>query len=224
MPKSTSEVASTIALKSRSNTPYASSSSARTRRVTFQATEQDEGHSSDTDDADNSSVEEDVEPDIRSMFARRIRNWPENKIREFEDRMRAPYDLSPIPSRRNSQDFQYYFGYYITASEIRKFSERYNSEWPKDPNEMPPDAGAFLEYMLSFAMLGGREVKLRRAWVREEDKERLSSIEEPVGKGCYVVVVLSMTDYQRGYRPRYVEVRELTKMMRRKPSWWQGVF
>ncbi|TCD66225.1 hypothetical protein EIP91_001628 [Steccherinum ochraceum] len=222
MPKSTTRVASNAALKIKSDTPCASSSSARPKRVMFETTQRhgDEAHSSETDDEDYSPSEE---PDIRGMFARRIRNWPEEKIREFEDRMRCPHDLSPIPSRKDLQKWQYYYGYYITATEIRQFSEEYNAEWPKDPNEMPPDAGAFMEYILSLAMLDGREVKLRSAWVREEDKKHLPSIEERVGQGCYVLVVLSMTDYRRGYRPRYVEIRELTKVLRRKPSWWEAV-
>ncbi|TCD65541.1 hypothetical protein EIP91_002505 [Steccherinum ochraceum] len=202
------------------------SSSAPSKRVAFAAV--NERLEDELDDSSETHYEEfslQEEPDIRSMFPRRIRNWPEEKIREFEDRMRSPYDLSPIPSTKNSQKWQYYFGYYVTPSEIRRFSEKYNAEWPKDPNDTRalPDPGAFIEYMLSFAMLDGREVKLRGAWVRKEDKEQLPSIEEPVGEDCYVLVVLSLTDYRRGYRPRYVEIRELNKMMRRKPCWWEAV-
>ncbi|TCD65545.1 hypothetical protein EIP91_002509 [Steccherinum ochraceum] len=223
MPKHTAKIASKAVLKSKTKAPSIPSSFAGLKRVKFTPSVQprDEVDVSSDSGAEESSPPD--EPDIRSMFARRIRNWPEEKILEFEDRMRSPYNLTPIPSTRNSRKWQYHFGYYITPSEIREFSEEYNAEWPKDPKAIPPDPMAFIEYMLSFAMLDGREVKLRGAWVRKEDKERLPSIEEDVGQDCYVLSVLSLTDYRRGYRPRYVEVRELTKVMRRKPFWWEVV-
>ena len=38
----------------------------------------------------------------------------------------------------------------------------YDPEWPKDPNEMPPDPGHFLEWSLSLAMEKGRRYDRHR--------------------------------------------------------------
>ncbi|TCD66226.1 hypothetical protein EIP91_001629 [Steccherinum ochraceum] len=226
MPKSTALKAS---CKSKVKAPYASSSSARPKpplaqlkRVTFENDEQDSSNddSSEVDDEESLSPEE---PDIREMFADRIAGWPEEKIQRFENYMCSPYDMSPIPSRKDTQKSQYYFGYYVTFPEIVKFSQKYNAEWPKDPSEMPPDAGAFLEYVFGLAMLDGRRVRLRSAWVSEEHKKRFPWMEEAVGEACCVAVILSMSEYREGSRPMNVEVKEVTHMVRRKPIWWKAV-
>ncbi|TCD66232.1 hypothetical protein EIP91_001635 [Steccherinum ochraceum] len=211
MPKSIVKTSS----KSKPHTPYASSSSARPKRVTFVATERDEAASSESEVYEEPAYEE---PNIRAMFARQIKNWPEENIRRFETHMRSPYPLSPIPSTRKTRKWECYFGCYISASEILKFAADYD-DCPDDP-ELDPML--FLECTLSPALLDGRRVRLRTACIREEDKRRCPWMEEGVGDSCYVVVALSMTDYRRGCRPLHVEIRELTQTMGRKPIWWEA--
>ncbi|TCD66227.1 hypothetical protein EIP91_001630 [Steccherinum ochraceum] len=221
MPKTTSKVASKS--KSKSQSPYASSSRAppQPKHVTFDARERDPGgSSSESDDEEYQSPPDELI--IRDLFLDKIKGWPEEKVQRFEDYMRSPYDMSPIPSRSATRQARYYFGYYISYSDLCKFSEELNADWPEDPTETTPDPGAFLESVLNVVMLEGRRVRLRSAWVREEDKERFPRIKESVGEACLVIVVLSMLDYRQGCRPTNFEVKEITNLLRRKPIWWKG--
>ncbi|TCD66228.1 hypothetical protein EIP91_001631 [Steccherinum ochraceum] len=215
MPKTTSKLAS----RSKSHSPYAPSSSKPPKRVTFEATERGdtEDDSSEPDDVQYKPAEK---VNIRALFSDRIKHWSEDKIERFADYMHSPYDMSPIPSKRETRLSRYHFGYYISFTELCKFSEECNARWTAD---CPPDAGAFLESVLNVIMLDGRKVRLRSAWVRAEDKVRFPRMEESVGDECYIVVVLSMSDYSRGSRPTNFEVKEVTNIMRRKPIWWKGV-
>ncbi|TCD65542.1 hypothetical protein EIP91_002506 [Steccherinum ochraceum] len=218
MPKTQSKSAS----RSKSHSPYAPSSrssSTLPKRVTFAPAVRDDAEdcSSDSDEVRFGPSEK---VNIRALFSDRIKGWSDEKIQRFTDYMHYPYDMAPIPPRKSTQHHRYHFGYYISFTELCKFSEECNVRWTAD---CPPDPGAFLESVLNVIMLDGRKVRLRSAWVREEDKARFPRMEESVGEECYIVVVLSMADYLRGSRPTNFEVKEVTNIMRRKPIWWKGV-
>ena len=65
-------------------------------------------------------------------------------------------------------------------------------------------------------------VYLRNGIVTQEHKDNNTLVEEAAGEEAYVIVVLSTNNYKSGYRPSNREVKELCKVLKRKPCWWEA--
>ncbi|TCD65539.1 hypothetical protein EIP91_002503 [Steccherinum ochraceum] len=155
---------------------------------------------------------------VRCLFSRAIKDWPEEKIRRFEVYMRSLYRV-PSPPKPN---WPYFFGFYVTEAEICRFSEDYNENSDGPIDDLTADHLHFLCNSLSVLMETRSSVRVHRGLVTVEEKTHFPEIEEDVGDWCYIVSMLSLNEFNSGYRPNNREVKEFVTFLKRKPSWWEA--
>ena len=140
--------------------------------------------------------------------------------------MHAPFDFKPVPTKKQieaSQRRLFYFGFYITETEMRDLAKEHNPHYLPCSVVMMEDID-FVLHKLSLVMEDQFEVRLGHGVVRQRHKELLPEMEEGIGSVALVIYVLSTDHYKAGYRPSNREMEELQQMlMDRKPCWWEAV-
>ena len=143
---------------------------------------------------------------------------------KLEKWLALPYNLHPMPTDEEIDDSlyqNYYFGFYVRYLEIRDFAIRYNDK--RRPCTFVTTSDMFfIEEMLSRIMVDDYAVFLRSGIVTQEHKNNNTLIEEPVGEDAFVIVVLSTKNYRSGYRPSNREVKDIGRVLKRKPCWWEA--